>query len=162
MTDQRTYRLGIVCVFLDEADRVLVALRKNMADHEAWQFPQGGVDAGESFEEALYREMREEIGCDTFDILKVHEDLLSYDFPKNFNAPIAKDFKGQSQKWYVCRFHKGKTADLALATDDEFVDIKWVKADEALKLIVDWKKSTYQQALSYFDLLDKRETSSNA
>jgi putative (di)nucleoside polyphosphate hydrolase len=144
------YRPCVVGVFVNKDGFVLVGRRK---DHDAWQFPQGGVEAGESEEEALYREMQEEIGCNQFILLQKLDNLLSYDFSPTLNRPIAKEYKGQSQRWFLCQFRDYFGPKLDAAVDEEFVETKWILPEEAVKKVVDWKRNVYQQALSQFDLL---------
>ena len=55
---------------------------------DIWQFPQGGIDEGESPKQALKRELKEEIGTDKFDFLEEYPEWLSYDFPANASKEI--------------------------------------------------------------------------
>lgn len=122
-------------------------------DREAWQFPQGGIEPGESEEEALYREMTEEIGCSKFRILQKMPDVLSYDFPATLDRPIAKLYKGQTQWWFLCEFLPSYGPQLDQAVDEEFIETKWVIPVQAIDTVVGWKKSVYQTALTHFSLL---------
>ena len=63
----KKYRLGVISVFINKKGKLLVAKR---SDRDVWQFPQGGVDNNESWTEALYREMLEELGSNNFKVLK--------------------------------------------------------------------------------------------
>lgn len=147
----RIYRSGVVGLFIDQqTGKVLVGMRSNT---KGWQFPQGGVDPGESLQDALYREMREEIGSDQFTILRSTERSYRYDFPPHMTAPIAKKFKGQDMNWFLCAFNAGAQPDLASASDDEFTDLKWITPQEALDTIVEFKRGIYQEAMKYFGLL---------
>ena len=148
----KTYRPCVVGVFIDEDGKVLVGRRKKFP---SWQFPQGGVDAGETHAQALFREMREEVGVMQFTILEELPETLRYDFPSDLAAPIAKKYRGQEQKWFLCRLAAGATADLSVATDDEFVELKWTAPEEVIAQIIPFKLEIYQQALSKFKLLKK-------
>ncbi len=146
----KPYRPCIVGVFINHQKQVLVALRR---DKQTWQFPQGGVENGESFEEALFREMQEEIGCNRFRILKAPQDILSYDFPPGATFEIAKFFSGQSQRWFLCQFEEGFGPNLADSTCDEFSDIRWVSPQHISDTIIDWKKDIYGKGLRLLGLL---------
>ena len=99
------YRPSVLAVFLRSDGKVLLGMRSDIG---CWQFPQGGVDPGENAEQALYREMQEELGCSDFSILKRSSDEIRYDFPETIKAKIAKKYKGQQQQWFLCRYDEGK------------------------------------------------------
>ena len=144
------YRSCVVGVFINADGFVLVAKRKDTA---CWQFPQGGVEAEESEENALYREMLEEIGCNQFSIIQKLEHHLFYDFPIGLDRPIAKEFKGQEQRWFLCKFHDSYGPKIENAIDDEFEETKWILPEEAFNYVVEWKKQVYFNALNEFKLL---------
>ena len=73
----------------------------------------GGIDAKESPQKALYREINEEIGVNEFNILKNSIVFIGYDFPSYIKSPITKKYKGQEQIWYLCKLNEGITPDLA-------------------------------------------------
>lgn len=150
--EQKPYRNCVVGVFINARKEVLVALR---SDHPSWQFPQGGVENGENIEEALFREMKEEIGSDDFEILLQSEGKLRYDFPNNKVGAIADYYRGQEQTWFLCRFKQGFGANLKEASSNEFIDIKWVKPEETLNLVIGWKKSVYVKGLEELGLIKK-------
>lgn len=144
------YRRCIVCVFRDASGKVLVGKRKNI---ESWQFPQGGIEAGEQKEEALFREMKEELGVNQFDIVKQLEDPITYDFPLELKAAIARKFKGQEQYWFLCKLLKDDQPDLDIAQDDEFSELAWITPMEAIDRVIWWKKKSYLKALRLFGVL---------
>lgn len=148
--EKKPYRPCVVGVFINEKKELLMGLR---SDFPVWQFPQGGVDQGESFEEALFREMEEELGCNQFEVLSQTGELLFYDFPKELKAPVTKLFRGQKQRWFLCRFLAGKVPNLEKATSDEFTAVKWVAPENVLDSIVIWKKETYRIALTSLGIL---------
>ncbi len=149
MKTRMFYRPSVVGVFVNENNQVLVALR---SDTRTWQFPQGGVEENEEEERALFREMKEEIGCDQFDIIKKTKSKIRYDFPKNFTADIAKEFKGQEQTWFLCKFLSGFGPNIKESSSDEFLDIKWISSKEMVDTIVDWKRPSYIQGLKLLGL----------
>ena len=149
---QKPYRACVVGVFVSTQDKVLLAKR---SDLPAWQFPQGGVDPGETAKQALQREMHEEIGCQNFEILQQSSKDWPYDFPADMNTHISRKYRGQIQSWFLCRLDSKEQADLSKASSKEFCQLEWVDPQEALKRVVDWKKNVYQAALSDLGLLEK-------
>lgn len=146
----KPYRPCIVGVFVNGKKEVLVAKR---SDTGTWQFPQGGVEEGESLVEALFREMKEEIGCDQFELIDHAETKLYYDFPDDYKGPLFKKYRGQEQSWYLCKFKDGYGPELESSSSNEFVQIKWVPASEIVSTIVSWKKDTYSRGLTLLGLL---------
>ncbi|NRA45331.1 MAG: NUDIX domain-containing protein [Oligoflexales bacterium] len=146
------YRPGVVAVFINDEGKLLVGRRSGM---DAWQFPQGGVDLGESFEEALFREALEEIGSKEFKIIRKSGSLISYDFPEGMAGKMAESYCGQKQAWYLCKFEQGQGPDLDNAVDEEFDAVAWVDPAEALAGIIDWKKSAYVAGLRQLGLTEK-------
>ena len=142
----KSYRPCVVGVFIDARKRLLVGQRLD-ADH--WQFPQGGIEKGESSKEALFREMREELGCGNFSVVKMLLQGIQYDFPPDLNAPIAEVYKGQVQDWYLCVFDPGSGPNLDKSTTREFRDLDWVTKDDILAKIIWWKRAVYERALNY-------------
>mgnify|MGYP001288633938 CR=1 FL=1 len=151
MLAKKLYRPSVLGVFQDTNNKVLIAAR---SDNGAWQFPQGGIEDGESPKEALYREMKEELGSNQFDIISASDQTYYYDFPPDLKKPIALQYKGQKQLWFLCRFHKGHQPNLLEATDKEFCQTRWVETQEALESVVEWKLSLYQQGLKGLGLID--------
>ena len=138
------YRPCVVVVFTNENNQILVCERSDVPG--AWQLPQGGIEPGESALNAVYREMREELGCDRFHITKEASGLVKYRFPEGLDAPISKKWIGQSQAWFRAKFEPGFAPDLAKA-DGEFSAIDWRDFEVAIKNIVDWKRAAYSEGL---------------
>lgn len=122
---------------------------------EAWQMPQGGIDEGEDVETACFREMREEIGTNKADILRLHPDWLNYDIPR----PLADNlwsgaYRGQTQKWVALRF-TGEDTDINIQTEDpEFISWQWLSPDELIQRAVPFKRDVYTNIMAEFkDLL---------
>lgn len=118
---------------------------------EAWQMPQGGIDAGEDVETACFREMREEIGTDKADILSIHPEWLNYDIP----LPLADrlwggSYRGQSQKWVALRY-TGQDSDINIATDEpEFFSWQWISPADLIQLAVPFKRPVYEDIMTQF------------
>ncbi len=115
----------------------------------AWQMPQGGIDAGEDIEIAAKRELREEIGTDKMEIIGLHPGTLFYDLPPEFRHRLKGKFRGQEQQWVYARF-TGTDADIKLDADDhpEFSQWKWCKPENAMDLIVPFKRDVYTSVLA--------------
>jgi putative (di)nucleoside polyphosphate hydrolase len=126
--------------------KIFIAQRSDVKN--AWQFPQGGIDEGESPNEALLRELKEEIGTKKIEIIAEYPNWLSYDFPNKI-AKKMYPYDGQKQKYFLVRLQKN--AKLNIKTKHpEFIDYKFVDAQEVLEHITHFKKSVYKKVLEYF------------
>ena len=139
------YRPCVVVVFTNPGGQVLVCERADVRG--AWQLPQGGIEPGESALNAVYREMREELGCDRFKITKEAPGLIKYRFPEHLDKAIAKKWIGQSQVWFRAQFDDGYAPDLSVA-DGEFVSFEWREPSLVVSAIVDWKRDAYKEGLT--------------
>ena len=165
----KPYRTGIMAVFTDSEhrDKVLVFKRKNRNSQqsnnatvmEEWQFPQGGINSKtkELPEEALYREVAEELGNNNFQILRRANELVRYDFPIGGTNVISnklyQKYHGQAHYWFLCEFDTGNGPDLDKAIDDDFDDYEWVHPNEAVERIVEWKRQAYSTGLQQLGML---------
>ena len=114
----------------------------------AWQFPQGGIDEGETPREALYSELEEEIGTGEVEIIAEYPEWLQYDFPQKI-AQKMYPFDGQSQKYFLVRLKKDAKINLA-TKEPEFCDFKFVSLEEVFDFITYFKRPVYKQVLEYF------------
>ncbi len=138
------YRPSVVVVFTNELNQVLLGERSDSPG--AWQLPQGGIEPGESALNAVYREMREELGCDRFHIIKEASGLIKYRFPEGLNKPISKKWTGQSQVWFKARFELGFGPDKQQA-DGEFSNFAWRDVGTIVPGIIEWKRDAYREGL---------------
>lgn len=151
----RPYRRNVGGVLFNAAGRVFVARRADLPHTKGapggWQLPQGGIDAGEEPEAAVMRELREEIGTDRMEIIGAHPEWLSYDFPPGLTAPIARNWRGQTQLWFALRF-TGEDADIRLDRDShpEFDSWRWVPLAEVPALAVPFKRPIYETLATVF------------
>ena len=134
------YRSCVVGVFVNEKNEVLAGERADTPG--AWQLPQGGVDPGESVVNAIYREMREELGSDNFEIVDQSSREIKYRFPDGLKAKVAKKYCGQSTTWFKLKFKQGQQPDLSKA-DGELTGTKWMKPADLAAGIVSWKQQAY-------------------
>ena len=141
-------RIGVGIIVLNNENQVFVGKRKDNPI-DKWQMPQGGVDKGESFLNAMKRELFEETSIKNFEILKELEGWFTYELPKNLLGKIWKgQFRGQKQKWFIARY-TGDESEINVNTKcPEFIDWKWIKMDELPKVAVHFKKQTYKKLLS--------------
>ena len=124
---------------------------------EAWQMPQGGIDAGETPLDAALRELGEETGLrpQHIEILAESADWIPYDLPKNLMGTLwGGRFRGQTQKWFAIRLTAPDSA-IDIATEEpEFSEWRWMNASELGSAIVPFKRGVYQKVLREFaDLL---------
>jgi putative (di)nucleoside polyphosphate hydrolase len=117
-----------------------------------WQFPQGGIDVGESDLDAALRELREETGVSSVRLLGRTRDWLGYEFPpEHQGSKIAKGWRGQKQLWFAFAFD-GDDAEISLDAhgESEFDAWRWADLDEALAGVVTFKRDVYRQVIEAF------------
>ena len=137
-------RSGVGIVLLDKYNKVFVAKRLDNKKN-FWQMPQGGVDEGEDYLTAAYRELEEETSITNVKLIKKLDGLISYELPKNLLGIIWKGkYRGQEQKWFVMRF-LGDEKEINIKTKHpEFCEWKWVELDKITDLVVDFKLHVYE------------------
>ena len=138
-------RNGVGIIVLNKNDKVFVAKRIDNPKNY-WQMPQGGIDKGESYIDAAFRELKEETSIKSVSLIKEIKDFTSYDLPNHLLGIIWKGkFKGQKQKWFIMRFY-GNDNEININTKKaEFLDWKWVEIKEITKLVVDFKLHVYKK-----------------
>ena len=140
-------KIGVGIILINNQNKIFVGKRKdNPVDK--WQMPQGGVNKNENFINAMKRELFEETGVKSIEILKELDGWFEYELPKNLLGIIWKGrFRGQKQKWFIAKF-TGNEKEINLNTENpEFIEWKWVKMDELPYIIVDFKKRVYEKLL---------------
>jgi len=153
----RPYRPCVGIMLINGQGKIFAGQRiDNRA--EAWQMPQGGIDEGESTEQACFREMKEEIGTDKAVIASIHPEWLNYDIPRPLADNLWKgQYRGQRQCWVALTF-TGTDADINIQTDEpEFREWAWLSPDELLERAVIFKRPVYQTVItSFIDVLNTR------
>ena len=138
-------RSGVGIVVLNKDNKVFVARRidnpKNL-----WQMPQGGVDEGEDFLKAAFRELREETSIISVELIKELDGTITYELPDRLLGIIWKGkYRGQSQKWFLMRFI-GNDSEINVKTKNpEFFDWKWIELDLITDVVVDFKLHVYKE-----------------
>ena len=140
-------RSGVGIVVLNKENKVFVAKRiDNPKDF--WQMPQGGVDAGENFLKAAYRELEEETSIKSVELIKELDGMITYELPDRLLGIIWKGrYRGQRQKWFLMRFN-GDDKEININTHHpEFLDWKWIELNQLTKVVVDFKLHVYKEVL---------------
>lgn len=150
MESNLTYRHSIGFMMIDSKKRVFLGKRCWPKDSPfRFQMPQGGIEPGETPEQALFREMREEIGLlpDKVEILAESKDWLTYELPKNMRTSI----DGNKQKWFLLYF-KGTSKDFVFTNEKrpEFCGARWVAPKKVPYLVIPFKRQVYRQILKEF------------
>lgn len=127
---------------------------------KVWQMPQGGIDRGESPQQAALRELYEETGAKSVEVLAESKGWLRYDLPDEaLGIALRGKYRGQKQKWFAMRF-LGKEKEFNIDGPDghkaEFDDWKWVKMKHLPDLVAPFKREVYEQLVSEFKHLKKK------
>jgi putative (di)nucleoside polyphosphate hydrolase len=124
---------------------------RRVGGRDAWQFPQGGINKGESPEEALYRELHEEIGltANAVEVLATTRGWLRYKLPKQFIRKGQKPLCiGQKQKWFLLRLlEDDESVKLDLNHEPEFDHWQWVSYWYPLEQVISFKREVYRKAM---------------
>ena len=138
-------RSGVGIVVLNQENKVFVAKRIDNPKN-FWQMPQGGVDPGEDFLEAAYRELEEETSIKSVKLIKELDGMITYELPDRLLGIIWKGkYRGQKQKWFLMRF-TGEDKEINIDTHHpEFLDWKWIELDQLTKVVVDFKLHVYKE-----------------
>ena len=138
-------RNGVGIVLLNDSNKVFVAKRIDNPKN-FWQMPQGGVDEGEDFLKAAYRELEEETSIKNVELIKELEGTITYELPDRLLGIIWKGkYRGQKQKWFLMRFI-GQEEEINVETKNpEFLDWKWIELDQITEVVVDFKLHVYKE-----------------
>jgi len=146
------YRPNVGLAVFSKAGHVFVGRRINSRGAFQWQMPQGGIDAGETAEDAALRELEEEIGVSPklVKVLEETEDWIYYDFPPDLKKRLGGPYIGQRQKWFALRF-TGSDGDVRLDLHTpEFDAWRWAELAELPSLIIPFKRSSYVEVAERF------------
>ncbi len=151
MIDNEGFRANVGIIICNKIGQIFWARRYNQ---HSWQFPQGGIDQGETAEQAMYRELYEEVGLkkEHVKILAVSRNWLRYKLPKRLvrqgNDPVCI---GQKQKWFLLTISGDeKSVDLNASGHPEFDDWRWVSYWYPIRNVVAFKREVYRRILKEF------------
>ena len=142
---QLPLRVGVGIVLLNHENNIFVGKRiDNQKD--SWKMPQGGVNKNENFLKAAKRELEEETGIKSVELIKELDGWFKYDLPKDLLGKLWKGkYRGQKQKWFVMKFI-GKIDEINLKSKNpEFLDWKWIKPSELPEIAVNFKVDIYKE-----------------
>ncbi len=149
MLDKDGYRPNVGIILVNARNEVFWG--KRIREH-SWQFPQGGIKRGETPEQAMYRELHEEVGLrpEHVRILGRTRDWLRYDVPQNWvRREWRGHYRGQKQIWFLLRL-VGKDTDVCLRASEhpEFDAWRWHDYWIPLESVIEFKRDVYRQALT--------------
>ncbi len=149
MIDEQGFRANVGIILCNQQQQVVWARR--CGGYNAWQFPQGGIQPHETPEEAMYRELHEELGLLPKDVacLAATKDWLSYLLPEKFIRTKSKPLCiGQKQRWFLLRLASDDSRiQLDASERPEFDQWRWVDYWHPVTEIVDFKREVYQAAM---------------
>ena len=137
-------RNGVGIILLNKENKIFVAKRIDNPQN-FWQMPQGGVDEGENFLRAAFRELEEETSIKKAELIKELDGTTTYELPDHLLGIIWKGkYRGQKQKWFLMRF-TGEENEINIKTKNpEFLDWKWININEMTKVVVNFKLDVYK------------------
>ena len=153
MIDQDGFRANVGIIVMNHAGQLLWARR--FGSQQAWQFPQGGVSENETPREAMYRELKEELGVNAGDVKLVAEltKWLRYRLPERFQRRDHHSPRciGQKQKWFLLKL-LGNDSCIKLDESEhpEFDQFQWVDYWFPLKHVIFFKRPVYRRVLEEF------------
>ena len=147
---KKTYRPNVAAIILSSKYplecEIFVASRIDIKN--AWQFPQGGIDEFETPKEALFRELKEEIGTNDIDVIAEYPKWISYDFPHSVVKKMYP-YDGQTQKYFLVRLKDNKSIDIN-TKEPEFDEYRFVEIKDIFDHVTYFKRPVYRQVLQYF------------
>lgn len=149
MIDSEGYRANVGIILVNMDGSLFWAKR---IGEDAWQFPQGGIRESESAEQAVFRELHEEVGVteEAVEMIGCTQDWLRYNIPEHLIRRHQTPYCiGQKQRWFILRF-TGQESDVCLDISDkpEFDQWRWVDQLEPPLSVISFKRSVYAEALN--------------
>ena len=149
MIDKDGYRKNIGIILCNSKNELLICKRLK---EDSWQFPQGGFEKNESSENAMFRELFEEIGLQKKDIIILGKTKkwLKYNLPKKYQRKTNNQLcVGQKQIWFLLRLiSSDQCINLRTSKKPEFDGWEWVSEKTPLEIVISFKKNVYIKALN--------------
>lgn len=146
------YRSGVGIMLINGDKKIFVGKRIDN-NSDAWQMPQGGIDAGEDEDLAMLRELVEETGiaADKIEIIGKSQRYFYYNLPYKLQKKFwGGKYLGQKQRWYLAKFI-GNESDINIKTEiPEFSEWKWINSNEIIEAIVRFKRDLYREVIAEF------------
>ena len=138
-------RDGVGIVLLNKENKIFVAKRIDNPKN-FWQMPQGGIDSGEDYLNAAYRELEEETSIKNVELIKELDGTTTYELPDHLLGIIWKGkYRGQKQKWFLMKFF-GDDKEINVKTKNpEFLEWKWIDINLITEVVVDFKLHVYKE-----------------
>ena len=138
-------RSGVGIIVLNKNNKIFVAKRIDNP-RNFWQMPQGGIDEGEDYLSAAYRELEEETSITKVKLIKELDGFITYLLPDHLLGIIWKGkYKGQKQKWFIMKF-TGEDNEINIQTKKpEFLEWKWIELETLTEVVVDFKLHVYKE-----------------
>ena len=142
---QLPLRIGVGIILLNHESKVFVGKRIDNPKN-FWQMPQGGINQNENFLQAAKRELEEETGIKSVELVKELNGWLEYDLPENLLGKVLEGkYRGQKQKWFIMKF-VGKNNEINVKTKNpEFLDWKWIEVSKLPSIAIDFKFNLYEK-----------------
>lgn len=146
------YRSGVGIMLINQQKQIFVGKRiDNQSD--AWQMPQGGLDSGESEDEAMLRELKEETGIvsGSVKLLAKSQSYRYYNLPYKLQKKFwGGKYLGQKQRWYLLEFIDDDASIDVKTEDPEFSHWKWINKEDIINSIVGFKRELYEEVIGEF------------
>ena len=151
---QLPLRIGVGIILLNHENKVFVGKRIDNPKN-FWQMPQGGVNQNENFLQAAKRELEEETGIKSVELVKELNEWLGYDLPENLIGKVLEGkYRGQKQKWFIMKF-VGKDNEINVKTKNpEFLDWKWIELSKLPSIAVSFKIDLYKKLKEELNFLN--------
>ena len=142
---QLPLRIGVGIILLNHENNIFVGKRIDNPKN-SWQMPQGGVNQNENFSQAAKRELEEETGIKSVELVKELSGWFKYDLPENLLGKVLEGkYRGQKQKWFIMKF-VGKNKEINVKTKNpEFLDWKWIDISKLSSIAVSFKIELYKR-----------------
>ena len=151
---QLPLRIGVGIILLNHENKIFVGKRIDNPKN-FWQMPQGGVNQNENSLQAAKRELEEETGIKSVELVKELNGWLGYDLPENLLGKVLEGkYRGQKQKWFIMKF-VGKDNEINVKTKNpEFLDWKWIGVSELPSIAVSFKVDLYKKLKKELNFLN--------